>query len=162
MERLYREYEKKGFTVLAFPSNDFKNQEPGTEAEIKALVTRKFKVTFPMFSKIHVSGSDVHPVFKFLMDAKPRQYKPRPGNPQRKAKSSEKANQTETADESADEADAPVKDRDKLPPGSHAITWNFNKFLVNRAGQPIKRYPPAMDGGVLKSLERDLNGMLNV
>lgn len=36
------------------------------------------------------------------------------------------------------------------------------QFLVNRAGQPIKRYPPAMDGGVLKSLERDLNGMLNV
>jgi hypothetical protein len=61
---LRRQYEKKGFTVLAFPSNDFKNQEPGTEAEIKALVTKKFKVTFPMFSKIHVSGSDVHPVFK--------------------------------------------------------------------------------------------------
>lgn len=59
-----RAYEKKGFTVLAFPSNDFKNQEPGTEAEIKALVTKKFGVKFPMFSKIHVSGSDVHPVFK--------------------------------------------------------------------------------------------------
>jgi len=57
------------------------------------------------------------------MDAKPREYKPRPGNAQRKAK---KGNQTEAADE----ADAPVKDRDKLPPGSHAITWNFNKVRV--------------------------------
>lgn len=63
---MYTQYKSKGFTVLAFPSNEFGKQEPGTNEEIQAFVTSQFGVTFPMFAKIRVNGKDGDPVFKFL------------------------------------------------------------------------------------------------
>jgi glutathione peroxidase len=51
--------------VLGFPSNDF-NQEPGTEAEVHEFACSRYKVSFPMFSKVKVTGSDAHPLFKYL------------------------------------------------------------------------------------------------
>lgn len=51
---------------MAFPSNEFGNQEPGSEAEIKKFATEKYHVTFKMFEKIRVNGDDAHPVFKYL------------------------------------------------------------------------------------------------
>jgi len=57
---------------------------------------------------------------------------------------------------------AAKKDRDAVTDGGADITWNFNKFLVNRAGKPIKRYPPAMDESVYKQIEKDIAGMLDV
>ena len=52
---------------LAFPANEFGHQEPGTDAKIKQFCTvDKYKVTFPLFSKIVVKGEDIHPLYKFL------------------------------------------------------------------------------------------------
>jgi len=70
MVALHNKYKDKGFTVLAFPCNQFLKQEDKTEAEIKEFV-KQFKVEFPVFSKIDVNGEHTHPVFKFLKTAFP-------------------------------------------------------------------------------------------
>lgn len=66
LQKLYERYEKAGLVVLGFPANNFMNQEPGTDAEIKEFCSTRFRVTFPMFSKISVKGDDIHPLYRFL------------------------------------------------------------------------------------------------
>lgn len=69
LQALYEKYRDQGLVVLGFPANNFMNQEPGTNQEIKAFCTSKYDVTFPMFSKISVSGDDMHPLYQFLTTA---------------------------------------------------------------------------------------------
>jgi glutathione peroxidase len=66
LETLYKTYKDKGLVILGFPANDFGGQEPGTDAEIKSFCTGKYNVTFPMFSKIAVTGANAHPLYKQL------------------------------------------------------------------------------------------------
>jgi glutathione peroxidase len=66
LEALYEKYKDKGFVILGFPANNFLGQEPGTEKEIKEFCTLKYNVTFPMFAKISVKGTDQHPFYTFL------------------------------------------------------------------------------------------------
>lgn len=66
LEALYRRYREQGLVVLGFPSNDFANQEPGTEKEIQAFCRTTYSVEFPMFEKVHVRGAQAHPLFKAL------------------------------------------------------------------------------------------------
>lgn len=66
LEALYRRYGERGLVVLGFPSNDFANQEPGTEQEIQAFCRSTYSVEFPMFEKVHVRGREAHPLFKAL------------------------------------------------------------------------------------------------
>jgi glutathione peroxidase len=68
LEALYKKYGDKGFVILGFPANNFGQQEPGTDAEIKTFCESKFAVTFPMFSKISVKGDDQASLYKFLTD----------------------------------------------------------------------------------------------
>jgi glutathione peroxidase len=70
LEELYKKYEAQGFVILGFPANNFLWQEPGTNAEIQAFCTRKYNVTFPMFAKISVKGSDQAPLYQYLTDKK--------------------------------------------------------------------------------------------
>lgn len=70
LQDLYETYKDKGFVVLGMPANNFRNQEPGTEKEIKRFCTTQFGVTFPMFSKISVRGEDIHPLYAWLTDKK--------------------------------------------------------------------------------------------
>jgi len=98
LEALYQRYRAQGFVVLGFPSNDFMGQEPGTDAEIQEFCTLRYKVTFPMFSKITVKGKSAHPLYQYLIDK-----------------------QTD-------------------PEFSGTISWNFNKFLLNRQGRIVARF----------------------
>jgi glutathione peroxidase len=66
LEATYRNYKDRGFVVLGFPANNFKGQEPGTNAEIQDFCKRTYDVTFPMFSKISVLGEDKAPLYQFL------------------------------------------------------------------------------------------------
>ena len=66
MVDIYAQYKDRGFTILAFPSNQFGGQEPWPEAEVKAWTAETFGVTFPMFSKIDVNGDNTHPVYAYL------------------------------------------------------------------------------------------------
>ncbi len=66
LEELYQAYRARGFEVLAFPSNDFGGQEPGTNAEIKKFCERRYRTTFPLFAKIAVKGKDADPFYRYL------------------------------------------------------------------------------------------------
>jgi len=68
LQKLYLKYKDQGFVILGFPANNFMSQEPGTDEEIKTFCSSKYNVTFPMFSKISVKGSDIHPLYKYLTD----------------------------------------------------------------------------------------------
>jgi len=66
LEKLYKTYKDKGLVVLGFPCNQFSNQEPGNEEEIKNFCSLTYDVTFPMFSKIDVNGENAHPLYVYL------------------------------------------------------------------------------------------------
>lgn len=66
LEALHEKYADRGLRILGFPANNFGQQEPGTDAEIKAFCTTKYQVGFDMFSKVSVKGDDIAPLYKFL------------------------------------------------------------------------------------------------
>lgn len=98
LQAIYEKYKDRGFYVLGFPANNFGNQEPGTNEEIKEFCSTRYKVTFPMFAKISVKGEDQHPLYKFLTS------------------------------------------KETNPDFAGEITWNFNKFLVDRHGKVVARF----------------------
>jgi len=66
LEQLYETYKDRGLEILAFPANNFRDQEPGSNAEIKNFCFLNYKTTFPLFSKISVKGADIHPLYAYL------------------------------------------------------------------------------------------------
>jgi glutathione peroxidase len=71
LQSLYDQHKEKGFTVLGFPCDQFGHQEPGDEREIQRFCSSTYNITFPMFAKISVNGSDAHPLYKYLKSEKP-------------------------------------------------------------------------------------------
>ena len=71
LQAMYEQYKDKGFEILAFPVNNFGQQEPGTNQEIKSFCFTKYSLTFPLFSKISVKGSDKHPLYRYLTEESP-------------------------------------------------------------------------------------------
>jgi glutathione peroxidase len=67
LEKIYAKYKDQGFVVLGFPSNDFGQQEPGSNKEIADFCKNTYDVKFPMFAKSSVSGSNPNPLFKMLI-----------------------------------------------------------------------------------------------
>lgn len=66
LEALYRKYKDQGLVIVGFPCNDFGAQEPGTPTEIKEFCSTKYDVTFPLMAKLHVKGSEQHPLYANL------------------------------------------------------------------------------------------------
>jgi len=71
LEEVYRTYKDKGFRILAFPANNFGEQEPGSDEEIKTFCSTKYDVTFDVFSKISVRGDDQHPLYRYITKDSP-------------------------------------------------------------------------------------------
>jgi glutathione peroxidase len=69
LQELHEKYADKGLVILGFPANEFGKQEPGSDADIKEFCTSKYKVSFPMFSKIVVKGDGQHPLYQYLTSA---------------------------------------------------------------------------------------------
>lgn len=65
LQELYEQFSPK-LVIIGFPANNFGNQEPGTELEIRQFCTEKYNVTFPMMEKISVRGKDMHPLYQWL------------------------------------------------------------------------------------------------
>ena len=66
LESLYEKYKDQGFVIVGFPANNFGKQEPGTNEEIKTFCSRKYNVTFPLYSKVSVKGDDQTPLYQYL------------------------------------------------------------------------------------------------
>lgn len=101
LEEIYKEYKNKGFEILAFPCNQFGNQEPGTNEEIKNFCSSKFDVTFRLFDKIEVNGKNKSPLYAILTDN-------------------------------------PVT-------GKSDIQWNFEKFIIDKNGNVVARFPSKVE-----------------
>ena len=119
LEKIQREYHKRGFTVLGFPANNFKGQEPGTNAEIEQFCKLTYDVTFPVFQKISVKGADCHPLYKELMTAQPK---------------AQNMEGTQLA--------AKLEKIGEKPDSASGILWNFEKFVVDKKGNVIGRFAP--------------------
>ena len=119
LENLYEQYRGQGLVVAGFPANNFKSQEPGTNEEIQSFCTTNYSVTFPMFSKISVAGDDKHPLYKLLTQAQPK---------------------------AISVAETPFREKLKgygiETNQDPEVLWNFEKFLVGRNGQVVKRFSP--------------------
>lgn len=70
LEKLHEEYAEQGLAVLGFPCNQFGSQEPGDSDEIGSFCQRNYGVSFPMFEKVDVNGSDAHPLYAWLRSEK--------------------------------------------------------------------------------------------
>lgn len=71
LEQLFRQFRERGLEVLAFPCNQFRHQEPGTDAQIGIFCKKNYGVSFPLFAKVDVNGPTAHPLFKHLKIAAP-------------------------------------------------------------------------------------------
>jgi glutathione peroxidase len=134
LEALYRDDQGRGLQILGFPCNQFKEQEPGTDAEIQDFCQATYDVTFPVFSKIDVNGPDADPLYQYLRASAPGDFGPAYGDFYQAIS--------------------------KLRPGSDGsddIKWNFTKFLIGRDGAVIKRYePPVPPADIAADLENYL------
>ena len=70
LQRLYIKYKQDGLEILAFPSNDFGDQEPLSNNAIEQFCKQEYSVTFPVFAKIHVKGIEAHPLYQFMSNKK--------------------------------------------------------------------------------------------
>jgi glutathione peroxidase len=68
LQSIYEKYKDRGFVIVGVPANNFAQQEPGTNEEIKTFCSRKYSVTFPMMSKVSVKGDDKTPLYQYLTD----------------------------------------------------------------------------------------------
>jgi glutathione peroxidase len=115
LQKLYDKYADRGLTILGFPCNQFGQQEPGGSDQIQSFCETRFGVSFPLFEKIDVNGSNAHPLYQYLTEAAPGIF------------------------------------------GTKGIKWNFTKFLVDRNGKVVKRYPPTTKP---EDLEKDIQALL--
>ncbi len=135
LEKLYESYRDKGFEILAFPSNDFKGQEPGTEEEIKEFCSTNYNVQFPMFSKISIN-EDRHPLYKNLIDA-----------------------HSETNVNNGDGMEERLRNFGHTRVDPTDVLWNFEKFLVGKNGKVVARFAPDVtpdDARLTEKIEADL------
>lgn len=66
LQKLYEKHKDKNFTILGFPCNQFKEQEPASHTEIQTFCKTNYDISFPLFEKIDVNGDNTHPLYKFL------------------------------------------------------------------------------------------------
>ena len=139
LEALYQQYKDRGLVVLGFPANDFAGQEPGTDQEIAKFCSTDYPVTFPLFSKIPVTGADKHPLYAALIAAAPEHI---PHGPWRENLTSYAA-------------------KNGFPPPNPLpeLLWNFEKFLIGRDGKVIARFAPDTppnDPKIVTAIEQSL------
>jgi glutathione peroxidase len=115
LQTLYDQYASQGLVVLGFPCNQFGQQEPGNLDQIQSFCETNFGVSFPLFQKIEVNGSNAHPLYQYLTKAARGIF------------------------------------------GTEGIKWNFTKFLVDRSGKVVKRYPPTAKP---EDLAKDVQALL--
>ena len=139
LEALYQQYKDRGLVILGFPANDFAGQEPGTDQEIAKFCSTDYPVTFPLFSKIPVTGPAKHPLYAALIEAAPEHI---PYGPWREGLTKYAA-------------------ANGFPPPNELpeLLWNFEKFLAGRDGNVLARFAPDTppdDPKIISAIEQAL------
>ena len=117
LESLYEKYRGKKFAVLGFPANDFGAQEPGSNEEIQSFCSTTYDVNFPLYGKIPVTGPGKHALYQHLTTAQP-----------------------ET--ENREAMEKMLRGYKMEPTAKPEVVWNFEKFLIDRHGQVVRRFAP--------------------
>jgi|ERR1700722_19994361 glutathione peroxidase len=142
LENLYEQFRGQGLVVAGFPANDFRAQEPGTNDEIATFCTTNFGVKFPLFEKITVVGEGKHPLYSALIEAQPK---------------------------AVSLSQPPFREKLKgygiEGNPDPEILWNFEKFIVNRSGEVVKRFAPDTapdDPALVGAIEAELRAVDSV
>ena len=131
LEALYRAKADRGLVVLGVPANDFKQQEPGTDAEICEFARSRFDVTFPLAAKTVVTGADKHPLYDRM---------------------------TANAPDAVGECEWRDRIGAGVNPNPE-VMWNFEKFLIARDGRVAARFAPGVkpdDPRLTEAIDRAL------
>lgn len=134
IQKLYDKYQEQGFEVLDFPCNQFLGQTPGSSDEINSFCSLNFGTSFTRFDKVEVNGENEHPLFTWLKEQKPEAVK------------NDAAIEFE---ELVKQYTPDIKDTD--------IKWNFGKFLIDKEGNVVERYSPALE---LSIIEEDVKKVI--
>lgn len=126
LEKIYQEYSEQGVVVLGFPSNQFAEQDPGDNHEIKNFCQLNYGVTFPLFEKSEVRGENAQPLFKYLSQA-----------------ISFKGFDVNHPNGKMLQDHLQANFPDYLIGDS--IKWNFTKFLIDRDGNVVERFEPTAE-----------------
>ena len=135
LQKLYNAKKSEGLEILGFPANNFLEQEPGTNEEIQEFCSIHYQVDFPLFSKISVASSDIHPLYQALTHAIPERIGEGPWWKD-------------------------LVDYGLTPNNPPEVLWNFEKFLVNKNGEVIARFAPdiqADDARILDAINQELS-----
>lgn len=135
LEALYAAYKARGFDVLGFPANDFAGQEPGSNQEIQTFCSLNYNVSFPMFEKVVATGPGKSPLYETLTEAQPVA---RLADPEFKNK---------------------LRGYGLTVNEEPELTWNFEKFLVDREGKVVGRFAPDTlpnDPALIEAIENAL------
>ena len=119
LERLYKEKSQDGLVIIGFPANEFGAQEPGSNEEIASFCSLNYGVSFPLAQKLVVKGAGQHALYAALTAAQPAAVDTHDG-----AMVAKLANYGMKRDVDTD------------------ILWNFEKFLISRAGDVVARFNP--------------------
>ncbi|MEO2203850.1 glutathione peroxidase [Paenibacillus pabuli] len=137
LQQLYDKYGKQGLEILAFPCDQFNHKEPGNNAEITKYCKSKFHVTFPMFDKIEVTGTSIHPLFHYLIE-----------------KAAFHGYDLET--EEGRRMDHFVRENYPALYRGDGIKWNFTKFLIRADGEVSDRYETTVEPSMMETQIREL------
>ena len=134
LQALQAQFSGRKFSVLGFPANDFAGQEPGSNADIQQFCTTQFAVTFPMYGKIGVTGPGKHSLYRHLTTEKPDT-------------------------EGRDRMETTLRGYKIEPTARPEVVWNFEKFLISRRGQVVRRFAPDTapnDPALISAIEAEL------
>ncbi|GGD93198.1 glutathione peroxidase [Paenibacillus nasutitermitis] len=126
LQKLYEQYKGQGLEILAFPSNQFGEQEPGANSDVQEFCEINYGVNFPLFAKSDVRDETANPVFRYLTGAAPFEG-------------------FDTTQPSGKMLNTFLSE--KMPHWmlDDSIKWNFTKFLVDREGRVIKRFESTVE-----------------
>lgn len=126
LQKIYDKYKSKGFEIIGFPCNQFAEQEPGNNNEVKQFCMINYGVTFPLSEKVEVRGSNAHPLFNYLTGKAP-------------FKGFDLENPSARLLYSMLKENLP----DYLVDNS--IKWNFTKFLIDKNGDVVQRFESSVE-----------------
>lgn len=126
LQKMYNKYKDEGFEILGLPCNQFAEQEPGNNNEVKQFCMLNYGVTFHLSEKIEVRGSNAHPLFNYLTQMAPFEG-------------------FDLSNPSAKLLNTMLKENSPDYLIDNSIKWNFTKFLIDKEGNVVKRFESSVE-----------------